>query len=116
MKTQRTKGFYDRENDTVHIFIPPAPTESERGGIAAKTRTTESLEVTVDPETGKAYAALDKTLSKTGEAADAAAVGEKLTTISSAIESIKESKANGQGITLSINESGGLRVTYDDGK
>lgn len=25
-------------------------------------------------------------------------------------------KANGQGITLSINESGGLRVTYDDGK
>ena len=25
-------------------------------------------------------------------------------------------KANGQGITLSINESGGLRVMYDDGK
>lgn len=25
-------------------------------------------------------------------------------------------KANGQGITLSINESGGLRVTYDNGK
>lgn len=25
-------------------------------------------------------------------------------------------KANGQGITLSINKSGGLRVTYDDGK
>lgn len=25
-------------------------------------------------------------------------------------------KANGQGITLSINESGGLRATYDDGK
>lgn len=25
-------------------------------------------------------------------------------------------KANGQGITLSINESSGLRVTYDDGK
>lgn len=116
MKTQRTKGFYDRENDTVHIFIPPAPTETERGGITAKTRMAESLEVTVDPETGKAYAALDKTLSKTGEAADAATVGEKLTTMGSAIESVKESKANGQGITLSINESGGLRVTYDDGK
>lgn len=32
------------------------------------------------------------------------------------ISNLKESKANGQGITLSINESGGLRVTYDDGK
>lgn len=116
MKTQKTKGFYDRENDTVHIFVPPAPTESERGGITAKEKTTESLEVTVDSATGKAYVALDKTLSKTGEAADAAAVGEKLTTIGSTVESVKESKANGQGITLSINESGGLRVTYDDGK
>lgn len=116
MKTQRTKGFYDRENDTVHIFIPPAPTETERGGITAKEKTTESLEVAVDSGTGKAYAALDKTLSKAGEAADAATVGEKLATMDSAIESIKESKANGQEITLSINESGGLRVTYDDGK
>lgn len=76
MKTQKTKGFYDRENDTVHIFIPPAPTESERGGISAKEKTTESLEVTIDSATGKAYVALDKTLSKTGEAADAGAVGE----------------------------------------
>lgn len=25
-------------------------------------------------------------------------------------------KANGEGITLSINENGGLRVTYDNGK
>lgn len=76
MKTQKTKGFYDRENDTVHIFIPPAPTESERGGITAKEKTTESLEVAIDSATGKAYVALDKTLSKTGEAADAGAVGE----------------------------------------
>ena len=76
MKTQKTKGFYDRENDTVHIFIPPAPTESERGGITAKEKTTESLEVTIDLATGKAYVALDKTLSKTGEAADAGTVGE----------------------------------------
>lgn len=76
MKTQKTKGFYDRENDTVHIFIPPAPTETERGGITAKEKTTESLEVTIDSATGKAYVALDKTLSKTGEAADAGTVGE----------------------------------------
>lgn len=89
MKTQKTKGFYDRENDTVHIFIPPAPTETERGGITAKEKTTESLEVTIDSATGKAYVALDKTLSKTGEAADAAVVGEKLTSMGAAIENVK---------------------------
>lgn len=87
MKTQKTKGFYDRENDTVHIFIPPAPTESERGGITAKEKTTESLEVTIDSATGKAYVALDKTLSKTGEAADAGTVG-KIT------DSLKENMDN----------------------
>ena len=35
------------------------------------------------------------------------------------IGSLKEdisNKANGKGITLSINDFGGLRVTYDDGK
>ena len=53
MKTQKTKGFYDRENDTVHIFIPPAPTESERGGITAKEKTTESLEVLLIQLRGK---------------------------------------------------------------
>lgn len=87
MKTQRTKGFYDRENDTVHIFIPPAPTESERGGITAKEKTTESLEVAIDLATGKAYVALDKTLSKTGEAADAATVGEQLKKITEILNS-----------------------------
>ena len=32
------------------------------------------------------------------------------------ITSLNEEKANGKGISFSINESGGLRVTYDDGK
>ena len=35
------------------------------------------------------------------------------------IENLKTgmlNKANGKGITLSVNESGGLRVTYDNGK
>lgn len=97
MKTQKTKGFYDRENDTVHIFIPPAPTESERGGITAKEKTTESLEVTIDSATGKAYVALDKTLSKTGEAADAATVGEqlkKITEILNSASSIENALSN----------------------
>lgn len=97
MKTQKTKGFYDRENDTVHIFIPPAPTESERGGITAKEKTTESLEVAIDSATGKAYVALDKTLSKTGEAADAATVGEqlkKITEILNSASSIENALSN----------------------
>lgn len=78
MEEIKTDGFYDRENDRKHIFIPPAPTETERGGITAKTRATESLEVTVDPETGKAYVALNSTLSKAGEAADAGATGKAI--------------------------------------
>lgn len=32
------------------------------------------------------------------------------------ISLLNEEKANGKGISFSINESGGLRVTYDDGK
>lgn len=88
MKTQKTKGFYDRENDTVHIFIPPAPTESERGGITAKEKTTESLEVAIDSATGKAYVALDKTLSKTGEAADAGTVGEIINSLKTRLNDI----------------------------
>lgn len=47
----------------------------------------------------------DKTLSVQGGFADAKTVGDSL-----------KQKANGAGITLSINEAGGLRVTYDDGK
>lgn len=47
----------------------------------------------------------DKTLTKAGTPADAKATGDEL-----------GKKTNGEGISLSINESGGLRVTYDDGK
>lgn len=56
MKIKKTKGFYDRENDTVHIFEPPEPTETERGGIKASTKTAkETVEVKIDPDTGKMY-------------------------------------------------------------
>lgn len=116
MKTQKTKGFYDRENDTVHIFIPPAPTESERGGITAKEKTTESLEVTIDSATGKAYVALDKTLSKTGEAADAAVVGEKLTSMGVAIENVKEDISNKITKFYASNQGEPNLQDPDDGK
>lgn len=42
----KTKGF-DMPNGDRHIFIPPSPTESERGGIKAKRKTTENVEVAV---------------------------------------------------------------------
>ena len=41
---------------------------------------------------------------------------EKLKAASKTQETNIADLTNGQGITLSINESGGLRVTYDDGK
>ena len=37
-------------------------------------------------------------------------------TIIWALNEVDSEKANGKGITFSVNESGGLRVTYDDGK
>lgn len=40
----------------------------------------------------------------------------QITTNKEKITSLNEEKANGKGISFSINESGGLRVTYDDGK
>ena len=33
-----------------------------------------------------------------------------------ALQNALQKKADGEGITLSINESGGLRITFDDGK
>lgn len=42
----KTKGFNMPDGNT-HIFIPPSPTETERGGVIAKKRTTENVEVVV---------------------------------------------------------------------
>lgn len=89
MQEIKTDGFYDRENDRKHVFILPAPTETERGGIAAKNKTTESLEVTVDSATGKAYVALDSTLSKAGEAADSAETGKQIKSIVASLQKVQ---------------------------
>lgn len=40
----------------------------------------------------------------------------QITTNKENISLLNEEKVNGKGISFSINESGGLRVTYDDGK
>ena len=70
----KTKGFSMPDGNT-HIFIPPAPTETDRGGITAKPRTTEAAEVVVDSDTGKGYIGTDHTLKEKGQAADSEAVG-----------------------------------------
>lgn len=70
----KTKGFSMPDGNT-HIFIPPAPTETDRGGITAKPRTTEAAEVVVDSDTGKGYIGTDHTLKAKGQAADSEAVG-----------------------------------------
>lgn len=44
------------------------------------------------------------------------ALNTKDKTIVGALNEIDSEKANGKGITFSVNESGGLRVTYDDGE
>lgn len=49
----KTKGF-EMPNGDVHVFMPPSPTETERGGIKAKPKTTETVEVTIG-EDGKLY-------------------------------------------------------------
>lgn len=91
----KTKGFSMPDGNT-HIFIPPAPTETDRGGITAKTRTTEGAEVVVDPDTGKGYIGTDRTLKVKGQAADSEAVG---TAISEKADRIISS-AGGENVIL----------------
>lgn len=102
---KKTEVLHDRRTGDDYIFIPPAPTESQRGGITAKTKTTESLEAAVDPETGRLYVPdnhtpVDSTLEKSGEAADAKAVGDKM-------------KSSLNGISFSVN-NGILRASWEE--
>ena len=54
MSEKYVNGILDKDNQLVKI-IPPVATESRLGGIKASQKADETLEVTVDPETGKAY-------------------------------------------------------------
>lgn len=92
----KTKGL-KMPNGDIHVFIPPSPAETERGGIKAKDRTTESLEIVVDPSTGKAYAPTpdtDSTLTEKGVAADSEAVGNEFDKTKESIEAISNTKAD----------------------
>lgn len=90
---KKTEGFEMPNGDT-HVFVPPLPTESERGGITAKEKTTESMEAAVDPKTGRLYVPdnhtkVDSTLANPGEAADAAVTGEAIRKVNTAIDNLK---------------------------
>ena len=71
----KTKGFTMPNGDT-HIFIPPSPTETERGGIKAKTKTTETVEVAVGDDDKLYVPGTDTTLTVENSAADAKATGD----------------------------------------
>ena len=102
---KKTEVLHDKRTGDDYIFIPPAPTETERGGITSKTKTTESLEAAVDPNTGRMYVPdnhtkVDETLTKAGEAADAKVVGDKI-------------KNSLNGIQFSVN-NGILRASWEE--
>lgn len=114
MEEIKTDGFYDRENDRKHVFIPPAPTETERGGIVAKTRTTENTEVAVDPETGKAYVPELPGTDDLSKEATAEQILAKLQELKPLIEQIASNgMANSvNGFSFILGENGSVIMTY----
>lgn len=114
MEEIKTDGFYDRENNRKHIFIPPAPTETERGGITAKIRTTENTEVAVDPETGKAYV---PELSGTDDLSKEATAEQILAKLQEVIPLVEQIASNGiassvNGFSFILGEDGSVTMTY----
>lgn len=114
MEEIKTDGFYDRENDRKHVFIPPAPTETERGGITAKTRTTENTEVAIDPETGKAYVPELPGSEDLSKEATAEQILAKLQELKPLIEQIASNgMANSvNGFSFILGEDGSVIITY----
>ena len=94
----------------VNTFIPPSPTETVRGGIKAKAKTNETVEVVVGSN-GKLYVptypAVDKALTSSGSAADAKVVGDKLTEVNTEITALKKSVSDrNTKIATAITEKG----------
>ena len=93
----KTKGFTMPNGDN-HIFIPPSPTETERGGIKAKTKTTETVEVAIGDDDKLYVPGTDFTLTDENKAANAKVTGDKLS-------SLNENKLNKSVISSIINKS-----------
>ena len=94
----------------INTFIPPSPTETVRGGIKAKAKTNETVEVVVGSN-GKLYVptypSIDKALTSSGSAADAKVVGDKLTEVNTEITALKKSVSDGKEmLAVAITEKG----------
>ena len=94
----------------INTFIPPSPTETVRGGIKAKAKTNETVEVVVGSN-GKLYVptypSIDKALTSSGKAADAKVVGDKLTEVNTEITALKKSVSDGKEmLAVAITEKG----------
>lgn len=90
----KTKGIKMPDGNT-HIFIPPSPTETERGGIKAKAKTTEDREVVVGND-GKLYVpGIDNTLTDENKAANAKVTGEQIGSLKSDLISLGLSVVDG---------------------
>ena len=118
----KTNGFKLPSGD-IHVFIPPEPTETDRGGIKASEKTTESLEVKYDKKTGKLFSPTsptDNTLTKSNVAADAKKTGDEFARVNNNMESKldKQQGVENAGKAMVINPEGVIvpgEVTGGDG-
>ena len=76
----KTKGIAMFNGDT-HVFIPPSPTQTERGGIKAKPKTTENVEVAIGDDERLYVPGTDTTLTVENSAADAKVTGDKISSL-----------------------------------
>lgn len=101
----------------INTFIPPSPTETVRGGIKAKAKTNETVEVVVGSD-GKlyvpAYPSIDKTLTSSGNAADAKVVGDKLIEVNTEINELKKSVSDGKSKVANAITGKGVATEVTD--
>lgn len=90
----------------IYEFIPPSPTDIVRGGIKAKTKTTENVEVAIGDDEKLYVPGTDTTLTVENSAADAKVTGDKLS-------SLDETKVD-KSVILSIINKRPTVETLDD--
>lgn len=83
----KTKGITMPDGNT-HIFIPPSPTQTERGGVIAKKKTTETVEVAVGEDDKLYVPGTDNTLTDETKAANAKATGDKISELKNNIDNL----------------------------
>ena len=92
----KAKGITMPDGNT-HIFIPPSPTQTERGGVIAKKKTTETVEVAVGEDDKLYVPGTDNTLTDETKAANAKATGDKISELKNDIRLLIE------GLTTRLN-------------